>query len=250
MSPQRLVRLYPATWRDRYGDEFLAMLEDRPPTGVAILDVVWGALDAHLFPQAPEGRFRMFTRFAGLAALGAGLLLVLGVFNIGFGSPEVNAARVAVIYALWFVGLVGIHVRQATAQPAMAWFGFLAALAALIAGVAGFILSSADVLPPTGGEYGFVSGLALWIGSVVLGATMLAIRVFPSFVGLLLTVSAPIAMLGLVVARAESSADAMGIVSLAGIALYGLAWMGIGISLLSAQPREGVLGPTAAGGQA
>lgn len=245
MSPQRLVGLYPAAWRRRYGNEFLALLEDRPPTGVAILDVAWGALDAHLFPQAPEGRFRVFTRIAGLAALGAGLIIVLGIFNIYFGSPEFNAIRADLIYGLAFLGLTGIHLRQVAVRPGLAWFGFLAAGAALVFGFAGSTLSLAGVLPPSGGEYGFVSGLGLWIGSVVLGATMLTIRVFPTVVGLLISVSAPLAMLGLVVGRADASAEAMGIAALAGALLYGVAWMGIGVSLLTAQPREGVLGPAA-----
>jgi len=28
----RLVRLYPRRWRDRYEEEFLALLKERPPT--------------------------------------------------------------------------------------------------------------------------------------------------------------------------------------------------------------------------
>ena len=246
MSPRRLVRLYPAVWRARYGDEFLALLEDRPPTGVAIIDVLWGALDAYLFPQAPEGRFRMFTRLAGLAAVAAGATLLIGFLPV----EDINRFTVPTVYVLAVIGLIGIHLRQVSAQPTLAWFGFLAALAALGAGVSGVVLSAAGVLPPSGGEYGFVSGLALWIGMVVLGATMLSIRVFPTVVSLLLTVSAPVAMLGLVVGRAESSADALGVVALAGIALYALAWIGVGISLVTAQPQEGVLGRTTARGPA
>ena len=72
MSPRRLVGLYPAAWRQRYGEEFLALLEDQPPGAIEVIDVAWGAIDAHLFPQAPEGRFRMFTRLAGVAAFVAG----------------------------------------------------------------------------------------------------------------------------------------------------------------------------------
>ena len=241
MSPRRLVSLYPAPWRHRYGEEFLLLLEDHPPRGLQLVDIVWGAIDARLFPQAPEGRFRMFTRIAGFAALTAAVLLALGVFSVGIEPLELNAIRISLIYTMWLIGLAGIHLRQVPARPGLAWIGFLAALAGFASGVIGFVLSNAGVLPLSGGEYGFVSGIALWVGSVVLGATMLAIRVFPALVGLLLTISAPLAMLGLVVQRAEASAEVLGVLSLVGIFLYGVAWAGVGVSLLRVQPKEGVL---------
>ena len=47
----RLVALYPRAWRDRYEEEFLALLADRPPDPVGRLDIVRGAVDARLHPQ-------------------------------------------------------------------------------------------------------------------------------------------------------------------------------------------------------
>ena len=44
----RLVHLYPSAWRERYGEEFEAFLEDCPLSPVQILDVVAGAIDARL----------------------------------------------------------------------------------------------------------------------------------------------------------------------------------------------------------
>jgi hypothetical protein len=46
-----LVRCYPAWWRDRYGDEFAALLEGLPTRPGGLLDVLLGAVDARL--QAP-----------------------------------------------------------------------------------------------------------------------------------------------------------------------------------------------------
>jgi hypothetical protein len=43
-----LLRLYPAPWRARYGDEFAALLEERSLGPSDVADVVHGALDAHL----------------------------------------------------------------------------------------------------------------------------------------------------------------------------------------------------------
>ncbi len=42
------VSMYPRVWRNRYGEEFLDLLTASPLTVVVVLDVVRGALDAHL----------------------------------------------------------------------------------------------------------------------------------------------------------------------------------------------------------
>ena len=71
----RLVRLYPRAWRDRYEDEFIALLEERPPTPRDVLDTIRGALDAHLHPTVADAEPMPWTyRLPGLLALLAGLL--------------------------------------------------------------------------------------------------------------------------------------------------------------------------------
>jgi len=42
------ARLYPSPWRQRYGAEFDALLEDTRPTLKNAVDVVWGALEMHM----------------------------------------------------------------------------------------------------------------------------------------------------------------------------------------------------------
>ena len=46
-----LLRLYPAQWRARYGQEFAAILAGQRPSPGLVLDVLGGAIDAHLYPQ-------------------------------------------------------------------------------------------------------------------------------------------------------------------------------------------------------
>jgi hypothetical protein len=46
-----LVRLYPARWRARYGEEFGAVLASQHVSVGMLLDVIGGAVDAHLHPQ-------------------------------------------------------------------------------------------------------------------------------------------------------------------------------------------------------
>jgi hypothetical protein len=43
-----LIQLYPHVWRERYGEEFEALLEDCLRSPIGALDVVAGALDAWL----------------------------------------------------------------------------------------------------------------------------------------------------------------------------------------------------------
>jgi hypothetical protein len=46
-----LLRLYPSRWRERYGEEFGAVLASQRASVGLILDVFAGAVDAHLYPQ-------------------------------------------------------------------------------------------------------------------------------------------------------------------------------------------------------
>lgn len=52
MRADRLLHLYPRPWRERYGDEFLALVGDRPVRLPQIIDIVSGAIDAHLCPMS------------------------------------------------------------------------------------------------------------------------------------------------------------------------------------------------------
>lgn len=47
----RLPALYPRAWRDRYGAELDALLEDHPPSLGDRLDLIRGAFDAHRHPE-------------------------------------------------------------------------------------------------------------------------------------------------------------------------------------------------------
>ena len=48
MRADRLLLLYPRAWRERYGDEFLAIIGERHVRLPQIIDIVSGAIDAHL----------------------------------------------------------------------------------------------------------------------------------------------------------------------------------------------------------
>lgn len=46
-----MLRLYPARWRERYGEEFYTVLSSQRASFGLVLDVLAGALDARLHPQ-------------------------------------------------------------------------------------------------------------------------------------------------------------------------------------------------------
>ena len=59
-----LVRLYPAAWRRRYGDELETVLAAQAPSLLQALDVLRGALDAWLHPELAQPSPRTFARLA------------------------------------------------------------------------------------------------------------------------------------------------------------------------------------------
>jgi hypothetical protein len=65
MTAERLLRLYPRAWRERYGDEFLAITGEGRLGPQQTIDIVSGAIDAWLSADV-----RNATRAAGAAPSG------------------------------------------------------------------------------------------------------------------------------------------------------------------------------------
>jgi hypothetical protein len=95
MRRAMLVRLYPAAWRRRYGAGLAALLEDDPPGIGGTLDLIRGALAAHLQPlpgmsAAARARSTVCVCLAGF--------FTFCVFGSGFAkatedAPFTNAAK-------------------------------------------------------------------------------------------------------------------------------------------------------------
>jgi hypothetical protein len=107
-----LVRLYPGAWRERYEEEFVAMLEQGPVSIRELFDVALGVMDAWLRPQVLyEGRLVMVARMRGsvLAVLWAWAGVV--VAGVGFRKLTeyddfVQAARVDMLVGVAFDAVV------------------------------------------------------------------------------------------------------------------------------------------------
>jgi hypothetical protein len=129
-----LIRLYPAAWRTRYGDEFEALLEERPLGPFDVADVLLAAIDAHLSLRglgAASQRQRSFTmslRLGGSAAILAGVLLLAGMVAASgvFGSndPFPGAALILAGTAALLVALIGLSSFQARRHPRLIWTAF------------------------------------------------------------------------------------------------------------------------------
>ena len=118
---RRLLALYPHAWRRRYGSEFAALLDGQPPSPRLILDVVLGAIDAHLDPQVADNGEESFRRrlkdvnMKGLRSrtvlTAVGLLLPVAMLVVVYLRPEIGhdgfGAALAIATALASGMLVG-----------------------------------------------------------------------------------------------------------------------------------------------
>jgi hypothetical protein len=142
-----LIRCYPARWRARYGDEFEAILEERPLGPFDVADILLGALDAQLrlrghgVATQHARRFTMSLRIGGIAAIVGASLIVIVIALTGGRSEGSENASIALLVALaaLLVALTGMSAFQARSNPSLVWTAFgltaVGTLAIFIAGV-------------------------------------------------------------------------------------------------------------------
>lgn len=97
----QLLRLYPQEWRIRYGEELAALLETCPFTPFVLLDVLLGALDAHLHPDILPERVLCMTKrirsaeiavFSGFMVFGVAFLVLVRLRDpLATWNPAVTA---------------------------------------------------------------------------------------------------------------------------------------------------------------
>jgi hypothetical protein len=128
-----LIRCYPAVWRERYGDEFASILDERPLGPFDVADILLGALDARL--RMPDRRaglterkgFNMSLRIGGIAAILAAVSLALAWF-LGYGFVAVEDRFVWLLLViglgLLIVAIAGLTAFQGRAYPGASWAAF------------------------------------------------------------------------------------------------------------------------------
>lgn len=120
----RLTALYPRAWRDRYEDEFLLLMAERPDSQRDRVDIVRGAVDARLHPQLkpsnpgePE-RLSSAQLDAMLAVLAGALWVATGFAFLGssvnpeLGYKESTVALMLGITGAFVAGLAALAVSR------------------------------------------------------------------------------------------------------------------------------------------
>jgi hypothetical protein len=228
----RLVGLYPEAWRARYGDEFQALLADRPPTVGERLDIVRSAVDARLRPQLPGPR-RVADRF-GLAPLAGfamfaivAILLSTGpVHSDDFGTYRDGSAALPFFVLALILLSIGLFRIVDRLPKAARW----PRAAGWIAIVVGPMWAMAPWIAPI--------GLAFLLGVLGLGVGARRAGLWPTW-GLILTVALLMVPAALFTAQLFLPWYALRV---AGIALLGVspiagAWLVVGGLLLRGFPR-------------
>lgn len=121
-----ILRLYPPAWRERYGDELVALLEEHPASPLDHLDLIRGAIDARLHPQvqgtdvSPEQEIPMNQKQLGVVAAIGGIVWILAVVSVfvlprqadGYRDVSLAAFGLALGIAMTGIALGELGTRQ------------------------------------------------------------------------------------------------------------------------------------------
>jgi hypothetical protein len=130
----RLLRLYPAAWRERYDAEFIAMLQERPVGVTGTVDIAGGAIDAHLHPELIGGAPHLWThRLPGLMATAAGLIWSWYYLRIVLAAPEEWGYGVFIAMLLMLTAVLGDYLAAYARRIGLTVAALIAA--AVLAGV-------------------------------------------------------------------------------------------------------------------
>lgn len=186
---RHLIRLYPAVWRERYGDEFEAVLDERPIGPFDVADIVLGAIDARLRLRGRRaitttGRgTSMSLRIGGIAAIAAGavwgfaLVASAGLLPwvVAEDDQRVQFAILAVGTLALLVALTGLSAFQSREHPTLIWAAFALPAVGTVVSLVGLIgmalLNDAPLVAGVSSWYLFSFGLM----AAVVGSGLFAI---------------------------------------------------------------------------
>ena len=250
-----LVRLYPASWRARYGDEFEALLEERPLGPFDVADILLAAIDAHLRPRrstASGGDTKgspMTPRNGGVAAIIGGAFWLISLAGSSAtqpqdGQPWVTLFVVALIALV--VAVVALSAHQGRRQPGLMWLAVaLPIIGAAVsgAGLLGMALIRGDdtiagISPWNVWALGIMTTL---IGSGLFAIASLRIRTLSRGGSALLAVGALAAVPALMgIAFAEILGEAGSVLGILGIFAFAAGWIWLGVSAIRSDRAGGI----------
>ena len=250
-----LVRLYPAGWRARYGEEFEALLEERALGPFDVADIVLSAIDAHIRPRgaaAAGDRTRgvlMTLRLGGVAAIVGGALWLVSLFGASViqgadGQPWQALFLLATVALL--IAMVGLSGDQGRRQPWLVWAAvtipIVGAAVSMIGMVGMTIIGDGPFLfGASPWEVWILGTLALIIGSGLFALASLRVRGLSRGGAILLVVGAVAAIPLLLGLSLPNGPDIVAnIAALLGIGAFAAGWVWLGISAV----RSDRIGPT------
>ncbi|MGK2851887.1 MAG: hypothetical protein ACSLFN_13365 [Candidatus Limnocylindrales bacterium] len=245
-----LIRLYPARWRARFGDEFEALLEERPLGPFDAADVLLGALDAHLHLRglgaASEHRkgFAMSLRIGGYAAIVGGVLWMITLAGNAINdggetfSPWLGYAVFGAT-VMTLVALIGLSAFQARSHPTLTWAAFAIPAIGAVVGLVGY-----SAIGVTGdSDATLIFGVSPWmLGSIglltmVAGSSLFAVatwraRSLSRTASGLLAVGAVLVVPALFGASGALPSPIVMVPVIAAILVFPAGWIALGISAL------------------
>lgn len=114
---KRLISLYPEAWRERYGDELSALLDQTPASVAATLDLLRGVLTAHLRPlasPAPAARAR------GTIVSVLGCFIIFCFLGSGFAKTTENYDYIEHVHPLLGISHAVILIAAIVAAGSLA----------------------------------------------------------------------------------------------------------------------------------
>jgi hypothetical protein len=248
-----LLRLYPASWRTRYGDEFAALLEARRLGPFDIIDILLGALDARLRLRGSDRRtahrkgFPMSLRLGGIAAvIGGGLWLAS--FVVGMDGADEWDQPSAVIFlvanVVLLIGMAGLSAFQAREHPEAVWAAFLLpAGGAVLALIGTIMMATADPTQPEGpGWLFFVLGvIAIILGSGLFAVVTFRTSALPRPGAAALGIASLISALSF--AAVSGSHAGVSAPAAAAVATFAIGWIVIGLQAIVIDGRSVAAGP-------
>lgn len=167
-----IVQLYPRAWRERYQDEFLAMLELCEISVWDYCDMAFSSLETRLLDSRGKLMKDLLNRVTGLVALVSVLMLLMALL---FVSDENTAEFLLVTSPVLSLALIpslhrvlNIHAPKAT--NALKWIGISSILVLAISVVVNNIATNVTLAAV------FALGFTWLVGLWLIGVNILGIR--------------------------------------------------------------------------
>ena len=165
-----LVALYPGEWRRRYGDELAALLEAGGLSARDRIDLIRGAVDAHLHPSQPSMLPVVAAVGAGGLASAHAIALAAQPTPLDWPGYSIDALPLAIIaVALLLPSVIGLWLRLGDADGVLGRLGIVVALAGHGAWLVALVAAALQI------EYGPLTAVTATVamgGSAMLGIAL------------------------------------------------------------------------------